>query len=144
MLAPDDTIPLDHLSIEVLIRRTVDEVYAFAHQPPNFAQWASGLGGDLKRDRRHWRALGPEGWITVRFSPPNPYGVLDHWVSPDGADEIYIPLRVIAVGQNTLVSLILLRSAEMTDDTFARDAAWVRRDLETLKVILETSAPPPA
>lgn len=133
-----------HQSIEMLIRRTADEVYAFAHQPQNFALWASGLGGELTRDRRQWRALGPEGWITVRFSPPNPYGVLDHWVRPDGADEIHIPLRVLPVGRNALVSLTLIRQHNTTDDAFARDVAWVRRDLDSLRSILEHSISPPA
>jgi hypothetical protein len=133
-----------HQTIDVAICMPAQDVYAFCHQPHNFALWASGLGGTLNQEGRQWRALGPDGWISVRFSPPNSHGILDHWVRPDGADEIYIPLRVIPFGEMALVSLTLLRGAGVSDEMFARDIAWVRRDLQSLKAILEAGPRSPA
>ena len=135
---------LTDLTIDVVIRRSAEDTYAFAHLPQNFAAWASGLGGELKLHGRQWRSFGPDGWISVRFSAPNRDGILDHWVRPDGADEIHIPLHVRPCGEHAVVSLTLLRAPGVSDESFARDAAWVRRDLETLKAILEAEAPPAA
>jgi hypothetical protein len=43
-----------------------------------------------------------------------------------------MPLRVIENGAGAEVSLTLFRRPGMTDEKFAADADWVRRDLATL------------
>ncbi|WP_235524417.1 SRPBCC family protein [Caulobacter sp. Root655] len=119
------------------IARPAAEVYAFAHKPESFPQWAAGLGGGLTRDGDRWIAHGPDGDVRVRFSPENPYGVLDHWVTlPDGT-QLSIPLRVVANGDGAEVTLTLFRAPGMDDATFARDQSWVARDLAVLKGLLE-------
>lgn len=85
-----------------------------------------------------WVANTPEGKATVRFTPPNLYGVLDHWVSLPAGQEIYIPLRVIANDEACEVGLTLFRLSEMDDAAFERDAETVRKDLAVLKRLLET------
>ncbi|KRA61868.1 polyketide cyclase [Caulobacter sp. Root655] len=123
--------------ITVSIARPAAEVYAFAHKPESFPQWAAGLGGGLTRDGDRWIAHGPDGDVRVRFSPENPYGVLDHWVTlPDGT-QLSIPLRVVANGDGAEVTLTLFRAPGMDDATFARDQSWVARDLAVLKGLLE-------
>lgn len=125
-------------TISVTIERPWREVYEFASVPLNFQRWASGLGGSLQNAGDHWTAQGPDGPVRIRFSEPNDFGVLDHWVTPEGAETaIYIPLRVIANGTGAEVSLTLFRSAGRTDDELAADADWVRRDLDALKSLLE-------
>lgn len=122
----------------VSIARPAVEVYAFAHQPENFPKWAAGLGAGLTPDGDRWIAHGPDGDVHVRFSPENPYGVLDHWVTlPDGA-EISIPLRVVANGDGAEVVLTLFRVPGMDDATFERDQGMVAKDLATLKALLES------
>ena len=125
-----------HISIR--IEKSAAEVYAFARAPESFSQWAAGLGAGLARHGDRWIAHGPEGDVQVRFSPENPYGVLDHWVTlPDGT-ELYVPLRVVANGQGAEVILTLFRPPAMFEDAaFARDAAAVGRDLAKLKAVLE-------
>jgi hypothetical protein len=123
--------------ITVSIARPAAEVYDFAHKPENFPEWAAGLGAGLTRDGEDWIAHGPDGEVRVRFSPENPYGVLDHWVTlPDGT-ELSIPLRVVANGDGAEVTLILFRAPGMDDVTFARDQDLVARDLAALKALLE-------
>ncbi len=123
--------------ITVSIARPVAEVYAFAQPPENFPKWAAGLGAGLTRDGEHWIAHGPDGDVHVRFSPENPYGVLDHWVTlPDGT-EISIPLRVVANGDGAEVTLTLFRVPGMDDATFERDQGMVEKDLAKLKALLE-------
>ena len=70
-----------------------------------------------------WTAQGADGEVTVRFSPPNDFGVADHWVFlPDGAT-VYIPLRAVANGDGSEVSLTLFRTAAMDAQKFEEDAA---------------------
>jgi hypothetical protein len=124
--------------VTVSIARPAAEVYAFAHPPEAFARWAAGLGAGLVRDGDGWIARGPEGDVRVRFSPPNAYGVLDHWVTLADGTELSIPLRVVANGDGAEVTLTLFRPPGADDAAFARDQAMVARDLATLKALLET------
>ena len=80
-----------------------------------------------------------KGRSIVRFSEPNAYGVLDHWVEIAGKAEMYIPLRMLANGSCTEVELVLFRQPEMNDVDFDRDEGLVRQDLTGLKKLLEKS-----
>src|SRR5439155_22057939 len=81
----------------------------------------------------------PEGRVKVRFTEPNDFGILDHYTAPRPGVEIYIPRRVIANGAGSEVLFTLFRLPDTTDETFARDAEWVERDLRALKALLEGS-----
>ena len=123
--------------ITVSIAKPAAEVYAFAHEPESFPKWAAGLGSGLTRDGDRWVSHGPDGDVHVRFSPENPYGVLDHWVTlPDG-NEISIPLRVVDNGDGAEVTLTLFRLPGMDNATFERDQGMVVKDLAKLKALLE-------
>ena len=112
---------------------------AFLAMPGNFPRWASGLGESLQPDGDGWTVQTPDGPMGVRFTPENDFGVLDHWVTPPGGRPIHIPLRVVPNGDDGCrVVLILFRQADMTDEKFDADGAWVRRDLDRLKALLET------
>jgi len=103
-------------------------------------QWAAGLSESLHETDRGWVARTPPGEALVRFSPYNDFGILDHRVTlPDGKD-ISIPLRMIANGGATDVIFTLFRQPGMDDVAFENDAAMVRKDLETLKALLESVA----
>ena len=124
--------------ISIGIDRPATEVYAFARVPENFPKWAAGLGAGLTRDGDRWIAHGPDGDVQVRFSPPNAYGVLDHWVTlPDGS-EISIPLRAVANGDGAEVTLTLFRAPGMDAARFERDQGMVADDLARLKALLES------
>ncbi len=123
--------------ITVSIARSAAEVYAFAHPPEAFPKWAAGLGAGLTRDGDLWIAHGPDGDVHVRFSPENPYGVLDHWVTLADGTEISIPLRVVANGDGAEVTLTLFRAPGMDEATFQRDQGMVEKDLARLKDLLE-------
>jgi len=123
-----------HLSVS--IAQSPDVVYAFLSEPANFPKWASGLGS-LSQENGAWVAQTPEGPMPVRFSGKNPYGVLDHWVSPKSGPEIHIPMRVIANGKGSELLFTLFRQPGMDQEKFDADAQWVKRDLEKAKRILE-------
>jgi hypothetical protein len=124
-------------NLSVSINRSAAEAYEFLSVPENFSRWASGLGASLRRAGGGWIAETPEGPATVRFSERNAFGVLDHWVTPARGATVYIPLRVIANGDGCELVLTLFRQPDMSDEKFAADAEWVRRDLLAAKRILE-------
>ena len=124
-------------TISVRIARPQREVYDFAAVPENFPRWASGLARSLKKVNGEWIAHTPEGPVKVRFTARNDFGIVDHHVAVRPGVEIYVPMRIIANGGGSEVMLTLFRLPDMTDETFARDAELVARDLNALKALLE-------
>jgi hypothetical protein len=129
----------ESITITVSIRCTFDRAHALLSVPENFPKWASGLGAGMTRDDDAYLVQGPDGPVTVRFTPPNDFGVLDHFVTPAGAaSTIHVPMRVLPNGDDGCeVMLTLFRLPGMTPEHFGRDQAWVRRDLARLKELLE-------
>jgi len=125
-------------TLNVSIARPWTDVYAYASDPRNMHQWAAGLGHDFAPDGDGWAFHDPGGQrIRLTFTPPNVYGVLDHDVfTPTGV--VHSAMRVMPNGEGAEVTFLLLQLPGMTDTEFARDAATVQKDLETLKGILET------
>jgi hypothetical protein len=124
--------------IGVSIDRPFGEVYAFLAEPANFERWATGLGSGLTHlEGRSWRVDSPEGPVIVRFSAPNPYGVVDHEVITPAGEPILNPMRVIPGGSGCEVVFTLFRRPGISDETFEADAQWVTRDLQSLKRLLE-------
>lgn len=123
--------------ISVAIDRASSEAYEFLSEPENFPRWASGLAGSLRKLGDEWIAETPAGRATLRFSERNALGVLDHSVTLPSGTTIYVPLRVVPKGDRCELVLTLFRQADMSDEKFAADAQWVKRDLDTAKHILE-------
>jgi len=114
--------------------------YAFAADPLRLPDWASGLAkSTLTRvDDTHWTLETVQGPARLRFAPPNDFGVLDHWVAPEGVAEIYLPFRVIALDADLCqFQFTLLRQPHMDDAAFDADAAAIARDLQALQGLLE-------
>ena len=128
---------LDARAISIAIACPYERAYAFAHVPENFASWAAGLSNGLRCVDGAWRGDTPAGEAIMRFSPRNDHGVLDHHVLLPGRPEIYIPLRMIANGAGTEVVFTLFRQPGMDDAAWEADEQLVRRDLETLRTLLE-------
>jgi hypothetical protein len=125
--------------ISISVQRDSQDVYAFMAEPASFARWASGLGKPLDHEGALWRFAGESGPVKIRFTEPNAYGVLDHYVElPDGS-EVYVPMRVVANGTGAEVLFTLFRVPGMNDEKFTADAQWVMRDLEKLKALLEAA-----
>ena len=103
------------------IERPPGEVYAFVSDLKNLPRWASGLKAGLK----------------VRFVEKNPFGVLDHYVKVDSGPEVYMPMRVFPNGDGSEVLITVFHQPGTSEEKFAEDTQWVRRDLEALKELLE-------
>ncbi|MDI7863553.1 SRPBCC family protein [Rhizobiaceae bacterium n13] len=123
--------------VHVRIERNWKLVYDFASRPENMPLWASGLGDGFRRDGDEWIATGPLGSVRVRFAPRNEFGVIDHEVTMETGLKVHNALRVVPNGDGAEVMFTLLKVPDMTDASFAADEANVRKDLETLKALME-------
>ncbi|WP_343548130.1 SRPBCC family protein [Ralstonia sp.] len=135
-------------TLSINVERHFDDVAMFLAEPLNFPIWATGLSEGLAPGTQgsgaapdEWIAKAApnsdEGAVFIRFSPPNEFGIADHWVRlPDGSI-VYVPLRVVRNGAGTTVSLTLFQQPNMDDAQFNADAEWVQRDLVKLKTVLE-------
>lgn len=124
-------------TLQIAIQRNWQDVYRYASVPENLPEWASGLTSGLQKSGDEWLADGPAGKLRLSFVPQNEFGVLDHWVTTETGENVYIPLRVFANGEASEVTFTLFRLPGMDDEKFTADAAWVMRDLQKLKDVLE-------
>ncbi|HNP36328.1 MAG TPA: SRPBCC family protein [Woeseiaceae bacterium] len=121
-------------TISISINRSWETVYEAIWRPESFPKWASGLGkASLTKVGDVWTADGPEGPITISFTDHNVFGVMDHYVDTGNGSKIYVPLRIVPNGDGAVVLLTLFRQPGMSADKFDADAAWVARDLKSLK-----------
>lgn len=127
--------------VHISIDRSLAEVAVYLTDPRNMAEWASGLGSGLVPQGDDWvTSGGPLGEVHVRFAPRNDFGVADHEVTlPDGT-RVHNALRAVPNGDGVEVMFTLLRMPGTTDEAFEADAAHIRKDLETLKALLERPA----
>jgi hypothetical protein len=129
--------PLPARLLHVTIERSVGDVYRFVANPENMPKWASGLSKGMRLIDGKWFADTPEGKLEVRFTPFNDFGVLDHEVVLASGVSVFIPMRVVANGNGCELTFTLFRQPGMSDEKFNEDTAWVTRDLEALKTLLE-------
>lgn len=125
--------------ISVFINRPPQEVYAFASDPENLPQWATGLGGSIKNVSGEWIAEAPVGKIKIKFSERNTFGILDHDVILESGEKIHNPMRVVPNSKGSEVLFTLFRQPNMSEEKFLEDARWVEKDLRLLKGLLENS-----
>lgn len=123
-------------TISISIERAVEEVYRYASNPENLPDWISFVHSVAKEDSG-WFAYSTLGKIKVEFAPPNPAGILDHWVTLTDGTRVYNPVRVIKNGQGSEFIFTLFKLAEVGKEEFEQDATAVSTDLATLKKILE-------
>lgn len=124
--------------VSVTIARTPAAVYGFAANPANLPAWASGLSGSIEQVGGAWIAASPMGRVQVRFVPLNRLGVLDHDVVLESGAAVHNPMRVVANGDGSEVIFTLFQRPEMSDEELEADASAVQRDLNALKVLLES------
>ena len=125
-----------HLSI--YIERPAAEVYAYVLNPANLPNWAAGLSGSIENRDGHWFAESPMGQVEVIFVPENPYFVADHDVKLSDGTTFNNPMRVIAYDTGCEVVFTLRRQPDRSDAEQEADASEIRRDLTTLRELLES------
>ncbi|MGD0554478.1 MAG: hypothetical protein ABSA93_05800 [Streptosporangiaceae bacterium] len=119
------------------IDRPASEVYAYASDPANLPRWAPGLGSSIEQIDGQWFVDTPAERVRFAFAPRNDLGVLDHYLTLNSDEVLYIPMRVIADESGSEVGFTLRRRPGMTDAEFKADGDAVAADLARLKEILE-------
>jgi hypothetical protein len=114
-----------------------DKVYAYVSDPVNLPRWAPGLGNAVEQIDGQWFVDTPAGRVRLTFAPRNDFGILDHYVTLNSGEVIYVPMRVIADESGSEVLFTLRRRPGMTDAEFKADADAVAADLARLKHVLE-------
>jgi hypothetical protein len=133
-----EKVMLEATTVSMPIGRPWRAVYAAIWRPEAFPTWATGLSGaTMQPDGDRWKAQGPEGPVSIRFTGHNAFGVMDHGVDTGHGPEILVPMRVVANGEDGAeILLTLFRQPGMTEAAYARDIEWVRRDLAGLRDLL--------
>jgi hypothetical protein len=131
--------PAVSMTLSVTIRRPAQLVYDFLSDPHNMPRWAAGLGVSVRQQDDAWIVQTPAGPMKMVFAEKNRFGVADHTVYPPNAAPVYVPLRVLENGSGCDVVFTLFRQPDMSDAQYAQDAGLVRRDLQTLRELLEAS-----
>ncbi|WP_420381311.1 polyketide cyclase [Novosphingobium sp.] len=128
-------------SFSISIRHDWRALYERIWRPEFFPKWAAGLAdGELRQgDDGSWLADGADGPVGIRFTPHNPFGVMDHWVDA-GPARVHVPLRVVENGDGAEVILTLYRQPGMDEERFSADIKLVNRDLKALKNLIERGA----
>ena len=127
--------------ISVFIDRPYSKVYQFLADPSNLTRWMPSLGPVLRHvsgdewiaERPHW----PTGPLLLRFTPPNPYGVLDCAVSVVGGATNTTPIRLVPNGRGCEIVYLIRQYPGVTDPAFNSEEEWLRSDLMTVKTMLE-------
>ena len=126
-------------NVSVTITRPPWMVYDYAANPENLSHWASGLSkSKIKKSGDLWIADSPMGEVKVKFADKNPFGILDHDVTLPNGTTVHNPLRVVTNLEGSEVMFTVFRQPQMSDQDFAKDLSTVKKDLETLKHVLES------
>jgi hypothetical protein len=140
-MAEADTVrgtkTIESRTITVHIDHPFGKTYQFLVNPTNWSQWAFGLGKNIRRSKGGWIADSDEGIVSIRFTPRNSFGVLDHTVIRSSGQRVYVPMRLIVNDRGCELLFTLFREPKMSDAQFASDAGFVQRDLDGLKKLLE-------
>lgn len=75
----------------------------------------------------------------MTFTPPNPFGVLDHAVHPNRGPAVRVPIRVLENLQGCEVLFSVFRPEGVSDGEFDADVELVQSDLLALKRLLESA-----
>jgi hypothetical protein len=135
--APRASNTIESRTLSVRIERPFAAVYEFLVDPANWNKWAYGLGNSLRRSGDGWIADSDGSIVHVSFTPRNEYGVLDHTITRHSGARIYVPMRLITNGNGCELLFTLFREPAMTDDHYNSDTAFVQRDLNRLRELLE-------
>ncbi|UDQ80440.1 polyketide cyclase [Erwinia rhapontici] len=126
-------------TLSLAIHRNWVDLYETIWKPEFFPKWASGLSqGPLEPDGNGWKGRGPQGPVKVRFTEHNPFCIMDHYIDSGYSKEIFVPMRIVANEEGSQVLITVFRQPLLSDEKFAQELEWVKRDLQALHKLLTT------
>ncbi len=137
-IAPRQTSAAHTLRLNLDAR--AEAVYAFVAKPENLPHWAPNFCVAVVRVDGQWRVQTASGTMLFRFTQPETFGVLDHLITLNSGEEIFVAMRLTARGASCEISITIPRDGDMSEPDFQRDLQSVEQDLYTLKCIVECLA----
>lgn len=126
-------------TVSLTIPRNWLDLYETIWKPDYFPKWASGLSqSTLVQEGHYWKATGTSDPVKIRFTEHNAFGVMDHYVDTGFGKEVSVPMRVVGNEEGAEVLITVFRQPLMSDEKFAQDVEWVKRDLQALHTLLTT------
>ena len=123
-------------TLTIFIDSKPGKVYSFVANLKNMPKWAKTFCRSIKKVNNDWVIETVQGPIKMRIAPVNDFRVLDHYVTVPGA-ELFIPMRVVPNGTGSEVIFTIFQQPGMKDKQFANDIGLVKKDLATLKKVLD-------
>tara|TARA_R110002020_G_scaffold78708_15_gene197776 strand:- start:759 stop:1157 length:399 start_codon:yes stop_codon:yes gene_type:complete len=126
-------------TLTVLINRRIDDVYNFLVNPANLARWTLLGPGQAAPEKGPlaWNFEGPYGNVLVRFTPANPYYVLDYSLQSGPHVWQSSSVRLIRNGSGCVLTHTSVQQPLVSDAAFESDEEWLQSDLLVLKTLLE-------
>lgn len=126
-------------TLTVQIARPVEEVYAYLLDPANLAGWTMVEGGRPVPEAGPlaWAFDGPRGTVLARFTPANPFFVLDYALHAGGQQTHSAHVRLIPNGAGTVLTHTSVQQPMISDAAFESEEEWLLSDLLVLKSLLE-------
>jgi hypothetical protein len=124
-------------TLSVTNKAKPEKAYDFVSNGANLPKWATTFCLSAEPSDDGWRVQTPQGPVTVRLAERNSHGILDHTVIPASGETVYVPMRVVPNGTGSEVLFTLFHLTFMSPERLANDLALVRKDLDTLKAVME-------
>ena len=128
---------LESRTLTISIDCDSKKICKFASNLANLPKWAVTFAKSAKKSKGSWIVETEQGPFKIRMAKKNTFGILDHYVKPQGAPEFLVPMRVVANAQGSEVIFTLFQLPGMTEENFKRDIGLVEKDLNSLKFIME-------
>jgi hypothetical protein len=127
--------------IQISIACPYDRAYAFLSDPLNYPRVSPMPGVTMEPADDEGLAFVvelPNGRATLRYTEPNPYGVLDYTVIDLSTKvERTTPLRLVRNDDGCELVMVFFQRTWVDDQRFASDVDWTRNDLQSIKSLLE-------
>lgn len=133
---------LNSAVIKVPIQIPYEKAYAFLSDPKNYRVLSpipDVVVEDISEDGRTFTVELPRGKRRLRYSPVNPFGVLDYAVfdmagNPEGPT---VGLRLIPNEDGCELLMVFFQRPGVDDAKFASDLEWTTNDLKSFRALLE-------
>lgn len=136
---------LDFKVIKITIARSYADAYSFLADARNLAAWGGTdpQTGMVDLGDNRWRVQIDGSLIVVRYSDPNPYGILDYRGGSLGHEtEALTPCRLYPNNEGCELALTFFRREGVSEESFISGSEWIESDLLRIKTFLEKDHPP--
>lgn len=124
-------------TVSVSIDTSPEEVWRFVSDLNNWKLF-SDFGKNLdKISDTEWVAHTSQGDVRVIPAFDKEKLLLDHWCILPSGDKQYIPYRVVPNGYGSELIMTNQQTSSVSDKDYAEQLKWMKKELETIKKILE-------